>query len=128
MYGPRRRRAVYSPFQRLEFLVFLVPVFFFVMAFVVISMTILPDVTRRSPPVLPLPPALRGNAVVSSKTTPPASFLCGHSMVGVASADWAAYCGGAGEFVCRLSREVIASAQVNDDYCDCEDGSDEVAR
>ena len=126
MYGPRRR-AVYSPFARFEFLVFLIPLFFFIMAFVVISMTIMPDPhANKRPQGLPSPPALQPRTALKAVSSPSSQLLCGHSMAGVAASDWADYCGGAGGFVCRSSRELIDSVQVNDDFCDCADGSDEV--
>ena len=125
MYGHRRRAAPSSPLQRFEFLVFLVPLFFFVAAFVSISMTIVPDPQHsRAAQGMPPPPALQPRTALKAGPSP--HFLCGHSMAGVAAAEWSDYCRGAGEFVCRSSRELIGSAQVNDDFCDCADGSDEV--
>ena len=123
MYGGRRRRTV-SPFQRFEFLVFLVPLCFFLLAFLVLSMTLMPAPTH--------PSAVRhgrsSRAPLSSSTARslPTSFLCGHPMHGVSSALWPVYCVGAGGWLCIHSREWLDSAAVNDDYCDCADGSDEV--
>mmetsp|Transcript_21286 Transcript_21286/g.59166 ORF Transcript_21286/g.59166 Transcript_21286/m.59166 type:complete len:239 (+) Transcript_21286:233-949(+) len=43
---------------------------------------------------------------------------------GVAPSDWQRYCC-TGSFACHASGEAIACDRVNDDYCDCRDGSDE---
>jgi hypothetical protein len=123
MYGgaPARRRAVYSPFQKFEFLVFLIPVFFFVCAFIVIYMTIVPSPDQHHSPVFPSVRTVKSTAPRSST-----ALRCGHPMMGVSAEQWNEYCGGVGDWMCRESRELIGSALVNDDYCDCEDGSDEV--
>jgi hypothetical protein len=131
MYAPRRRKAVYSPFQRLEYLVFIIPLLFFLAAFVVISMTITDRREQAAAggglqaaaafhPLLPQPRSL------SSRRTSPSSLLCGHPMHGVSSRQWQTYCAGAGDWQCVGSRQRIDSSQLNDDFCDCEDGSDEV--
>ena len=46
-------------------------------------------------------------------------------MRGAAPADLAKYEGSGGEFVCFDGKQRIPLSQVNDDYCDCADGSDE---
>lgn len=63
---------------------------------------------------------------------------CGHRMFGIASeASWNYYCMLASApsknqthtstmlFPCRNGKQFIALSYVNDDYCDCDDGSDE---
>jgi len=44
---------------------------------------------------------------------------------GVAAADWAAYRSGGALFHCRDGQAEIPLAKLNDEYCDCADGSDE---
>ena len=113
-----------SRLQRFEFLVFLVPLSFFLLAFLVLAMTLLPA-PGHSPG---LRAARASRAVLSASSGPSRSatvILCGHAMHGVSSAAWSQYCVGAGGWLCVHSREQLDSANVNDDYCDCADGSDE---
>ena len=128
MYGGIRRRKVVSVWQRIEFLVFLVPIAFFFLAWVVLYMTLMPAPTRRShQSYIDAAARARSNAAVSASALPsPAPpVLCGHPMHGVSSALWSSYCVGVGSWLCFHSRELLDSAAVNDDYCDCADGTDE---
>ena len=129
MYAPRRRRAVYSRFQRLEYLVFVIPLLFFLAAFAAISMTITdkrPQAAGAAQPAAVFHPLLPQPRSLSDRRAVPSSLLCGHPMHGVSGSQWLTYCAGAGEWQCLGSRQRIDSAQLNDDFCDCEDGSDEV--
>ena len=124
MFGPRRRKPV-SPLQRFEFLVFLVPVSFFLLAFLVLAMTLTDSPTARHLSVGSKAARSRTSLRSSALPSLEPSVLCGHPMHGVASAVWSLYCVGAGDWLCVQSRELLDSANVNDDYCDCADGSDE---
>lgn len=49
----------------------------------------------------------------------------GKIILGVSKFDFKYYQEKDGQFRCRSSGEEISYSQVNDDYCDCQDGSDE---
>ena len=44
---------------------------------------------------------------------------------GVPEAEWASYYAGGATFACRDGSATIPIGGLNDDYCDCADGSDE---
>ena len=136
MYGPRsRRRVAVSPLRRFEFLVFLVPICFFLLAFLALAMSLVPAAApHRSSVTLAKQSArgagsrLLGASADAQFVARAASLLCGHPMHGVSSAAWSVYCVSASSrWRCVWSGEWLPSAAaVNDDYCDCADGSDEV--
>jgi hypothetical protein len=55
----------------------------------------------------------------------PFGSLAEQSVVGVAPADWASYSEGGATYRCRDGSASIESSRINDNYCDCQDGSDE---
>ena len=136
MYGPRsRRRVAVSPLRRFEFLVFLVPICFFLLAFLALAMSLVPAAAPHRSSATLAKHSARGaatrplSASADAQLVPrAASLLCGHPMHGVSSAAWSVYCVGASSrWRCVWSGEWLPSAAaVNDDYCDCADGSDEV--
>lgn len=124
---PRRKKASHHPLARFEFLVFLIPVFFFLCALLAITMTIMPtpynsEIGIRAKSLNIIQPSVTINSPILSSI----DRLCGHSMLGIADNMRDIYCSGAGLWSCLTPPVLLLdSVQVNDDYCDCEDGSDE---
>lgn len=76
---------------------------------------------RRPPPMTTRRPV----AILAAAVAAGAAAVAHGSVIGVAPADMARYAGASGTFTCADGSATVPLDHVNDDYCDCHDGSDE---